>query len=402
LQSAKLTRVNVHDELELRDVLFGEGDSGKSYAVLCQEEQSTLPISSVFTDAFKDGTSPAHFRVVDCNYVLPSSGKSIAERFELDLKVRPTIFISGAGMEKPQQVSAKYLKTGGMLVKLLKQKLVSHAAKIETTQDLRTKCLDKDICALLLKGSKKAPKYLKDAMQKLLVEFPTVAFAVVNSEVLYLKNGEEHLPELVGEEPRFVVFKKVSGSAAAGGSRLITSIAPLETGVSYGTMSTHVAGVVRKTIAATRIPSVPTISIRTKKLVEEEKAKRQRKKDRAQESSKTAGGASTSNAQANDGTRDGRRLEREKRRAQHRANNNVRERTPEEIADIERKRRIRMEEQASKWNVASPEDGFDNAGGLPFEDEDFDDMLYLEEDEKRTTTVADEDQGDGEDVIDLD
>ena len=395
------------DELELRDVLFGEGGNDKSYAVLCQEEESTLPISSVFSDAFNDGTSPAHFRLLDCNYVLPSSGKSIAERFGLDLKVRPTVFISGAGVDKPQQVPAKHLKTGDMLVKLLKSKLVARAAKIETTQDLKAKCLDKDICGLLLKGTKKAPKYLKDAMQKLLEEFPQVAFASINSQVLYVKNVEDQIPELQGEEPRFVVFKKVSGSLAAGGSRLITSMAPLvDTGASYGTMSNLVAGVVRQSIAPTKIPSLPAVKTRTKKLVEEEKAKRQRKAEqqrRAEEKTTT-----TTTATANDGTKEGRRLERERRRAEHRAKHNVREKTPEEIAEMERKRRKRMEEEAAKWNMA-PEDA-PEIGDILLEEEgaeeDWDSVLNDDEEEPvaGTTTVVEEDEqdDDDEDVIDLD
>ena len=82
--------------------MFGEGATKKSYAVLCLSEDETH-ISSVFEDAAKDGTSPAEFRVLDCNYVLPSSEKSIADRFKLNLKQRPTVFVSGhAG--PPKQV----------------------------------------------------------------------------------------------------------------------------------------------------------------------------------------------------------------------------------------------------------------------------------------------------------
>jgi len=183
-----------------------------------------VPISSVFQDAFSEASSIAEFRLIDCNYVLPSSGKTIVERFNLDTKVRPTIFISGA-VGEPKQIPSKHLKTGAMLAKGLRSKLVPHADKIETTQDLRTKCLDKDICGLLLKGTTKAPTYLKDAMQNLLKEFPNVSFASVDASVLYVKNLEEFLPELKDGQPRFVVFKKLSGSLEKGGDRLITSIA---------------------------------------------------------------------------------------------------------------------------------------------------------------------------------
>ncbi|EEC46152.1 predicted protein [Phaeodactylum tricornutum CCAP 1055/1] len=383
---AEIPRVNTEDELELREVLFGEAATGKSYAVLCHPEVSTIPISSVFQDASNDGGAPAEFRVLDCGYVLPSSEMSIADRFKLDLKSRPTIFVSGA-VGGPKQVPTKNLKTGAMLVKFLRAKLGLTAAKIETTQDLRSKCLDKDMCGLLLKGAKKAPNYLKDAMNNLLKEYPTVSFASIDSSVLYAKNLEEYLPELESSQPRFVVFKKVSGSTEAGGDRLISSIAAIPTnGVSYGQMSNLVANVVNKSQELTKLTSLPVIKTRTKKLEQEERAKRDRKNNRQQEKDHPVSGSSS--FEANDGSREGRKLERERRRAEHRETNNVREKTPEEIAEIERLRRQRMEEEAAKWNMA-PDDLPE--GGDPFMGEDM---------EYEDSTTSDDD--DEEDVIDLD
>lgn len=96
-------RVDPTDEMQLREVLLGELGSGKNYAVLCHDEKSNIPVSSVFQDAFNDGSALAEFRLVDCNYVLPTSEKSIADRFKLKLKDRPTIFVSGA-IGEPKQV----------------------------------------------------------------------------------------------------------------------------------------------------------------------------------------------------------------------------------------------------------------------------------------------------------
>jgi hypothetical protein len=386
--------VNVEDELEIREVFFGEGATGNSYAVLCHAEESKIPISSVFQDASNDGSAPAHFRVIDCNHVLPSSGKSIADRFGIDLKQRPSIFLSGK-VGEPRQIPTKFLKTGAMLVRYLKGKLEPHAAKIETTQDLRAKCLDKEICALLLKGSnKKPPSYLKDAMQKLLVEFPTVAFASIDASALYVYNLEEYLPELRNEQPRFVVFKKVSGTIEKGGDRLITSYAtlPSGSGVSYGPMSNLVAGVIRNTTPTEKIPVLPTIKTRTKKLEREEAAKRERKANR--------GPATTPPGMfsENDGSREGRRAERDRRRTEHRKNQNVREKTPEEIAEMERQRRQRMAEEAARWNMA-PDDAPPTGEPMPADSYMFDD-----EEEERTTIVeeVDETLTDDEDVMDLD
>jgi len=399
---SEIPRANWEDELELRELFFGE-NLGKSYAVLCHSETANVPVSSVFQDAYADGGSPAEFRLLDCDAVLPSSGKSVAERFNLNVKQRPTVFVSGK-VGPPKQVPTKHLKTGAMLVKLLKNMLEPHAAKIETTQDLRSKCLGKDVCGLLLKGSKTAPAYLKDAVAKLLVEFPNVAFASVDATVLYVLNLEEHMPELAFEQPRFAVFKKVSGSLEVGGERLITSFAALpENGVSYLKMSNLVGDVVSGKQTTTKLASLPVIKTRTKKLEEQERAKRQRKQQREQSGGTGSGGGGTGGGgafEANDGTKEGRRLERERRRAEHNAQHNVKERTPEEIAEIERRRRERMAEEAAKWNIA-PDDA--PPEGEPVGDHiDMEDMYEDEDGGSGEYYTEEEDEEDDEDVIDLD
>jgi len=391
---AEVSRINVEDELELREVFFGEGD-GKNYAVLCHPEDATYPISSVFSDASSDGSAPAEFRVLDCNHVL-SSEKTVYERFKLKEKPRPTIFVSGK-VGEPKQVPAKHLKTGTMLVKALKNLLEPKAEKIETTQDLRSKCLEKDICGLLLKGGKQSPKYVKDAIAKLVVEFPKITFAAVDTSVLYVKGLEaEFLPEMVDGQPRFAVFQKVAGSTdSKSKDRLKTSVVALpSSGISYGPMSNLVAGVVQKTQEMQKVATLPTIKTRTKKLVEEEQAKRQRRLD--QQRRQSEGGSSTPPGYfsgENDGTKEGRKSERDRRRAEHRANNpDFREKTPEEIAEMERKRRQRMEEESAKWNMAD-EDA--PPEGAPVGDGDY----YVEEEDDGGDNSDEEDD---EDVMDLD
>ena len=158
---------------------------------------------------------------------------------------------------------------------------------------------------------------------------------------------------------RFVVFKKVSGGLAVGDNetkaegRLKTSILALEEpGVSFGAMSSLVSGVLNgKKMQG--IPALPNIKTRTKKLEESERTKRDRKKDQARQRS-TEDRKSPPVQQtfaANDGTKEGRRLERERRRAEHNAGNDSVPKTPEEIAEMEKRRRQRMEEEAAKWNI---------------------------------------------------
>lgn len=110
LNAVDIQRVDLTDDMALREIFFGEVTGSTNYAVLCKEEgeKDTSPVSSVFADAANSGSSPAEFRLLDCKYVLPDSGKTIAERFKLDLNKRPTIFVSGK-VGPPKQVSFHWL-----------------------------------------------------------------------------------------------------------------------------------------------------------------------------------------------------------------------------------------------------------------------------------------------------
>lgn len=395
--NSEVIRINVDDEMELREVFFGEGE-GKNYAVVCHPETAKYPVSSVFQDASRDSSAPAEFRLLDCDHVL-SSEKTVYDRFKLDKKKRPTIFVSGKS-GPPKQVPAKHVKTGSMLVKALKNLLVPKAEKIETTQDLRSKCLDKDVCALLLKGGKVSPNYVKDAMSKLLVEFPKVAFGAIDTSVLYVKGIEaEYLNEFSSGQPRFVVFQKVTGGTGKKDGRLKTSLATLPGhGVGYGPMSNLIGDVVSNKAEMKNISTLPTIKTRTKKLEAEESAKRERRTDQQKRSE--GGGSSTPGGafETNDGTKEGRKAERDRRRADHRKNNpNFKEKTPEEIAEIERRRRERMHEEAEKWNMVPDDVDGDYVPG------DEGDSMYEDEGDYEMYEEEEEDgEEEDEDVLDLD
>jgi len=397
----EIPRIDVTDQLALREVFFGEGTSGKDYAVLCHPEAKDgsvgLPVSSVFQDSHDDGSAPAEYVLVDCDYVLPDSGKSIYEKFKINKKKRPTVFVSGK-VGPPKQVPEKHLKTGSMLTKLLKQMLEPHAAKIEKTKELKEKCLNKEVCGLLLKGGKPEP-YVKHAVANLLGKYPNVQFASVDSTVLFLTNLEEYLPEYAAGEHRFVMFKKVSGGLAVGDNetkaegRLKTSILPLEDpGVSFGAMSTLVSDVLNGK-KMKNIPSLPNIKTRTKKLEESERQKRDRKKDQARRKVQEDQKPPQQTFTANDGSKEGRRLERERRRQEHNAQNDIKPKTPEEIAEMERRRRQRMEEEAAKWNI-----GAEDAS----EEESIDEEWIDDGDEDEGDNPDNDDDEDDEDVLDLD
>ena len=151
----EIQRLDLMDELSLRQVVFGEaleasasvvegdddgaekdGDSStttttttttttpratstQNFVVLCHPEQATWPISSVFSDAasqiMKKDQALAEFRVVDCETPLPQSGKTLAERFKLNVKTRPTVFVSGK-IGQPKQVSVVVTVFGFLFV----------------------------------------------------------------------------------------------------------------------------------------------------------------------------------------------------------------------------------------------------------------------------------------------
>ena len=106
----EISRINIQDELELRQVLCGEGfddETPKNYVVLCHSETATYPISSVFVDAAASvDTTLAEFRILDCDLTMAGSEKSVKERFtkQLNDKTRPLVFVSGKSMTQPKQV----------------------------------------------------------------------------------------------------------------------------------------------------------------------------------------------------------------------------------------------------------------------------------------------------------
>mmetsp|Transcript_28616 Transcript_28616/g.33260 ORF Transcript_28616/g.33260 Transcript_28616/m.33260 type:complete len:436 (+) Transcript_28616:77-1384(+) len=394
----EIPRIDVNDELALREVFFGEGE-GKNHVVLCntlpspESNSKQLPISSVFQDSMDElhTTNIADFALIDCTHTLPS-GTTIADKFKLNLKKRPTIFVSGK-VGPPKQIPEKHLKTGHMLTKLLKSMLEPHAAKILSTKDLKSKCLNSNYCGLLLKGGS-PEKYVKDAFKNLLEKYdPKVQFASIDSTTMLLSGLEEHIPEFKAGQHRFVLFKKISGGLNEKDGRLITSIVTLDESesLSFNSISSTISSAMKGSKSAKKLSSLPQVKTRTKKLEEAERAKRQRKENAA--NGKKTSSSSTTHTGENDGSKEGRKAERERRREEHRKSNpNFVEKTPEEIAEIERKRRQRMEEESAKWNIDAedlPEEG------EPIDDSEYD---YMDGDDAED----DEDGDDSEDIMDLD
>ena len=141
------------------------------------------------------------------------------------------------------------------------------------------------------------------------------------------------------------------------------------------------------------------IKTRSKKVEAEAQVKRARETDQKK---RAQGGGSTtsSSSSANDGSKEGRRAERDRRRDEHRSQTaGADPKTPELIAEIERRRRIRMEDAESAWTV---QDGDLPPEGEPVGDEgDLGD--YMDDDDDDNDGGDNDSEGDDdEEVLDLD
>jgi len=446
-----LPRIDHNDAEALRKVLYGTGLSGSAFAgsrgggegrggfvVLCHPEGSARPVSSVFSDASGDsnvfGPDVAEFALLDCELALQPpreegdsvdpNAPSIADVFKIDTSVRPTIFVSGAGVDgHVKQVPSKHLRTGSMLVKAVRSLLERSAVRIENSKELKTKCLDQDYCGLLLKGtSKTAEPYVKEMVRSLANDFPQVQFASIDAASTML-SVEEAIPEFMAGQHRFLMFKKVSGSSmvkkkvvndesdkekvegkdAVDAGRLITSIRSYRGGspLSHAYLSEFVSGATSGRLEMKKIPALPTVKTRTKKNEEAVQAKRRRAAERkAKEEEQRDGGVREGAFGSGADNKSERKQKRDELRAEHYKKNDVKDRTPEELAEIERARRRRMEEEAAKWNIGVEEDAPD-IGDENFVDEDLqDEDMFLDSED---AVDLDDDWGSLEnDDIDLD
>jgi len=260
-----------------------------------------------------------------------------------------------------------------MLAKALNGLLGTKAIKIETTKVLKSKCLDKDYCGILLKG--KAPdSALKGVMKSLGTKYPSIQLASVDSSVLLLSNIDDHVDEFTKGVHRFVMFKKVSGGLQVANTtkgitdpgRLITSIVAFQgKDLKYPALSSFVDGVVDDSIQAKKIPSLPAVKTRTKKVEKQEREKRQRKIERKEnERLKRQQGDFVKKVKEEQGKAEGEDKGKE---------------TPEQKAEREKRRRERMAEEAEKWNMMpDEEDDEDDPSDGDFEDEEEEDILDLD------------------------
>jgi len=374
---------------------------------------------------------------MDCDYILPS-GKSIAKRFDLDLTIRPTIFVSGR-FGNPKQIPAKYLKTGPMLVKLLKQMLEPHPTKISNTKNLKASCLDKEYCAVLIKGDTPTST-LKSSIQQLMEtheDNKSLEFASLDGTALAMTNLEEYQELVPKGKFQFLLFKKVSGglkvasseptkkskdndleeeggdheeetkpkpkpkTTSKSDSRLITSAVMYDSeDYSFNALQSFLSAQMSSSASTfKKLPVLPAISTRSKKVEKTSAEKRNRILEQRRRAQEKQLNPELETEKLSADRHAERRADREQKRAEHYKQHNVKQRTPEEIAERERARRKRMEEEAAKWNIQEEVD--DESNEDIASDEDDGDTSYFEEDVLDEDLDLDEEE-DEEDVMDLD
>jgi hypothetical protein len=235
----------------------------------------------------------------------------------------------------------------------------------------------------------------------------------MDSTVLLMANLEStnlHEAEFSKGVHRLAAFKRVSGSLNAsnttkdadegGGKqnhgRLVTSVVAYTGDFHHLSLNNFVSDILNAKYSFTRLPALPTIKTRSKKNEEAERAKRQRYSDQKMREAQRSQGSTSDQQRSPDGifTKEQRKADRDRLRDEHRKKQKVRDLTPEEIAERERLRRQRMEEEAAKWNVL-PDDA--PPEGELF-DEEIDDNAAYEDKESGFGEGLDTE----EDIMDLD
>lgn len=150
-----------------------------------------------------DGLS---FGVLDCSAKLPK-GRTTIQRFGLNKKIEPIIFVKSPQSRKPRQVRAflrsltpvapglterlllllvvqllpRYMSSADVLAQELVSVVTPQAVQVRDSKGLQEHCTSQDLCMLVLKGKSFAAKEEK-VLASLMKRYGTAAkFAVIDS-----------------------------------------------------------------------------------------------------------------------------------------------------------------------------------------------------------------------------
>ena len=172
------------DEAKLREIFFG----GEPYVVYCQAGQSKLVPKLLIEGAnmLSSGFSTA---MLNCNEVLPSSGKNLYERFELDDKGMPAFVVANG--EKPKQFNRNSFYNPEYFAEFVKVQSAPSMREITNEIQFRSFCTEKSRC-LVIGHKGKMSDSTKEAVDSVMsshrkqkfVSIDTARYAIKLDEVL--------------------------------------------------------------------------------------------------------------------------------------------------------------------------------------------------------------------------
>lgn len=191
-------RIEVTDSA-LMDRVFR---SGEPWVVLCSGPNDVLP--EVFDKIPSRLAGTSFMGVLDCEQKLPTSGKSVLERYGIKSSISPTVFTVANG-GKPKQVFLNYLQSAPTLAKHVKAQTKKVMQQVQNSAQLQARCLSKSECVLFLRGRRFQP-YEKQWIDTVMNKHRTYKFVWIDSTRSKL-SLESMLPEFRRGEHRMVLFR---------------------------------------------------------------------------------------------------------------------------------------------------------------------------------------------------
>ena len=172
--------VNVKtDEAKLKEIFF----SGEPYVVYCQAGQSKLVPKLLIEGAnmLPRGFSTA---MLNCGEVMPSSGKSVYERFELDPKDMPAFVVANG--EKPKQYNRNSFYNMEYFAEFAKNHAVPKMKEVGNEIQFRNYCTEKSKCVAI--GHKgKLTDSTKASIESTMTYFRKQRFASIDTGKFAIK-----------------------------------------------------------------------------------------------------------------------------------------------------------------------------------------------------------------------
>ena len=215
------TTISLSDSKQLKNVFF----SGQPWLLTC-EPYKNQEVNSVFAGLSSTGSGKYKLAVINCDLPMPSSGKTVIERFKLNKQKkysRTNLAFTVANGQKPKIVPSFYFKTGtkkkpadvGIQIKNLDKYVTDKVnvkyGKIKNGAQLTKSCLSKTSSAIVLIEGE-ASIATKSQIERLAQTYRTLWFCVVD-RTMYKFSLEDVFPEqLTGTveegEAKLLIFRK--------------------------------------------------------------------------------------------------------------------------------------------------------------------------------------------------